>query len=391
MQYRNIFTLTALLFLAPLLSCSTPESTSPVSAAGNSTRGADTLKSQYNNIILPEGFVIHDYADVPGARSMCLSPSGVLYIGTREDKVYAVKDTNQDGRADVLYTVASGLKSPNGVAFKEGDLYIATYSTIYVIKDIESSLTAPTAPRIVYDKYPTDRHHGWKFIAFGPDGKLYVPVGAPCNICNKENINPVYASLTRLNTDGSGFEIIARGIRNTVGFTWHPETGILYFTDNGRDLMGDDIPTDELNAITATNQHFGYPFCHQGDLPDPEFGKGKSCSDYTPPVQKLGPHVAALGPQFYTGKMFPEKYKNRLFIAEHGSWNRSTPIGYRITEVTLDTKGKSLGYKVFAEGWLKQNGTVTGRPVDLELLPDGSMLVSDDYAGKIYRITYHHP
>lgn len=387
MQYRFLFSLILFLPLLPLLGCITPNNDSIVKLNIHAKDTSEHFISQYPNISMPQGFIIKDFADVPGARSMCISPSGVVFVGTREDKVYAVKDTNHDGQADVRYIIAKGLKSPNGVAFRNGNLFIATYSTIYVIRDIEKNLASPQKPEIIYDKYPTDRHHGWKYISFGPDGKLYVPVGAPCNICKKEN--PIYASLTRINEDGSGMEIIAKGIRNTVGFTWHPVSGALYFTDNGRDLLGDNVPADELNMITEMNQHFGYPYCHQGDLPDPEFGKEKSCNEFTPPIQKLGPHVAALGPVFYTGNMFPEKYKNHLFIAEHGSWNRTTPLGYRITEVALDKTGKSLGYKVFAEGWLQKDGKVTGRPVDLKLLQDGSMLVSDDYAGKIYRILYH--
>ncbi|MEO7266344.1 MAG: sorbosone dehydrogenase family protein [Ferruginibacter sp.] len=351
---------------------------------------SNALYKKYNldKIKLPPGFSISVYAEVPNARSMTLSPSGVLYVGNRSgDKVFAVSDDNKDGKADKVYTIASGLNSPNGVAFRDGSLYVATISTILRFDDIDKKLTAPPKPVTVYDKYPSDEHHGWKFIAFGPDGKLYVPVGAPCNNCESEN--PIYASITRMNKDGSGMEIVARGIRNTVGFSWHPQSNQLWFTDNGRDNMGNDVPGDELNTAPATAMHFGYPFCQQGNILDPEFGKNKNCSDYTAPVQILGPHVAALGMRFYTGNMFPPAYKNQVFIAEHGSWNRTDPLGYRVTLVNLDVNGKSLGYSNFAEGWLQPDGKVLGRPVDVLIMPDGSMMVSDDYSGVIYRIRYN--
>jgi len=348
---------------------------------------ANDLSEKYglDKIHLPAGFKISVYAEVKNARSMCLSPAGTLFVGNRdENDVYAVVDENKDGVADKTYVIAKGLNSPNGVAFKDGTLYIATISAIYKLDNIESNLANPPQPVVVYDKYPTDGHHGWKFISFGPDGKLYVPVGAPCNICDKGD---PYASITRINTDGTGMEIFARGIRNTVGFAWHPVTNQLWFTDNGRDMLGDDIPGDELNKAPQAGMHFGYPYCHQGDIPDPEFGAGKNCNDYTSPILKLGPHVAALGMRFYTGSMFPPQYKNSIFIAEHGSWNRSTPIGYRVIVAFLDESGNVTKTEPFAEGWLK-NGDVSGRPVDVQPLPDGSLLVSDDYKNVIYRITY---
>jgi glucose/arabinose dehydrogenase len=345
-----------------------------------------SLPEPLNAIRLPEGFHIDTYAKVDGARSMALSDNGILYVGTMGKKVYAVVDENKDGKADQVYTVAKNLNTPNGVAWKNGDLYIATISSILKLENIDERLASPPAPVTVYGKYPTDRHHGWKFIAFGPDEKLYVPVGAPCNIC--ESKNPVYASITRMNADGSGMEIFAKGVRNTVGFTWHPETKHLWFTDNGRDNMGDNMPADELNTAPASGMHFGYPYCHQGNTPDPEFGKGKSCGDYVAPVQKLTPHGAALGLRFNTGSHFPASFKNALLIAEHGSWNRSEPIGYRIGMVQLDASGKSTGFTTFADGWLQPGGKVLGRPVDVQFLQDGSMLISDDYSNLIYRVTY---
>jgi glucose/arabinose dehydrogenase len=350
---------------------------------------SDALYKKYNldKIKLPPGFTIGVYAEVPGARSMALSPSGTLFVGTRDGgKVYEVKDENGDGKADKVYTIASGLHVPNGVAFKDGNLYVATISSILRIDNIEANLKNPPKPLVVYDKFPTDEHHGWKFIAFGPDGKLYVPVGAPCNNCESED--PVYASITRMSADGTGMEIFAKGIRNTVGFSWQPSNNQMWFTDNGRDNMGNDVPGDELNTAPKAGMHFGYPYCQQGNILDPEFGKGKNCSDYIPPVQILGPHVAALGMRFYTGNNFPPEYREQIFIAEHGSWNRTEPLGYRVTLVKLDASGKSVSYSNFAEGWLQPNGKVLGRPVDVQELKDGSLLVSDDYSGVIYRIVY---
>ena len=269
----------SLFFLAGILffSCAGKRSGKQVEASNTDT-GALYKKYNLDKIKLPAGFSISVYAEVPNARSITLSPSGILYVGNRsEDKVYAVVDENKDGKADKVYTIAKGLNTPNGVAFKNGNLYIATISQILKLEGIESKLANPPAPVVVYDKFPKDTHHGWKFIAFGPDGKLYVPVGAPCNICEKKE--PVYSSITRLNDDGTGFEIFAKGIRNSVGFAWHPASKALWFTENGRDMMGDDIPGDELNTAPTAGLHFGYPYCHQGNTLDPEFGKGKKCED----------------------------------------------------------------------------------------------------------------
>lgn len=341
-----------------------------------------------SSIRLPKGFVIEVYAEVENARSMALSPSGTLFVGNRnEDKVYAVQDTDGDFKADKKYILASGLKVPNGVAFKDGDLYIAEKSKISKISKVESNLSAPAALQTIYDKYPNDDSHGWKYIAFGPDGKLYVPVGAPCNIC--EPSNPIYASITRINPDGTGFEIYASGIRNTVGFTWHPTTNNIWFTDNGRDRMGDDVPPCEVNTATAKGQHFGYPYCHGGTVKDPEFGNKRPCSEFVKPVQALGAHVAPLGIKFYTGSQFPQEYKNQIILAEHGSWDRAKKSGHRLVLIKLDASGKALSYETFANGWLDDaTQKVWGRPVDVIVLKDGSMLVSDDYADVVYRISY---
>ena len=337
-------------------------------------------------INLPPGFSIEVYApDVQGARSLCLSPNGTLFVGTREiGKVYAIRDIDNDRKADSIYTLVDNLYMPNGVAFREGSLYVAEVNRLLRFDNIESHLSNPPDPVVVTDRFPSESAHGWKFIAFGPDDKLYIPVGMPCNVCEPED--EIYGTITRMNPDGSDFEIFARGVRNSVGFAWHPVTHELWFTDNGRDNLGDDLPADELNYAPRSGMHFGFPYCSQGDLLDPQYGQGRNCDNYTPPAIKLGPHVASLGMRFYTGQMFPDEYRNQIFIAEHGSWNRSQPIGYRISLVRLDGNS-AISYGVFADGWL-QGSEAWGRPVDLLVMPDGSMLVSDDTGNAIYRIKY---
>jgi len=338
------------------------------------------------SIRLPQGFHIDIFAEnVTGARSLSISPNGTVYVGTRsEGRVYALLDQDRDWHADAVITIASGLNSPNGVAYWNDSLYVAEVSRVLRYDGIEGNLSNPSPPVVVNDAFPDRMLHGWKFIRFGPDGDLYVPVVAPCNSCNPEDER--FATIMRMKPDGSDLEIYASGIRNTVGFDWHPETGELWFTDNGRDWMGDDIPPDELNRAQEQGLHYGFPYCHGRDISDPEFGALRSCSEFTPPMQDLGPHVAALGMRFYTGSMFPEAYRNQIFIAEHGSWNRVVPIGYRITLVRLEDS-EPVGYVVFAEGWL-EGRSAWGRPVDLMVLPDGSLLVSDDHAGTIYRVWY---
>jgi glucose/arabinose dehydrogenase len=333
-----------------------------------------------DKIRLPPGFRIELYAEVPGARSMSLSPSGTLFVGTKGDgKVYAVVDR---GRKREVTVIARGLDMPNGVAFRDGALYVAEISRILRYDGIEKRLHNPPKPVVVYDRFPKERAHGWKFIRFGPDGKLYVPVGAPCNICDPGD---PFASITRMNPDGSGFEIFSRGIRNTVGFDWHPATKELWFTDNGRDWMGDDRPPDEVNRAPVPGLHFGYPYRH-GSIADAEYGKKGAGQKLADPELELGAHVAALGMRFYTGKSFPAEYRGRIFIAEHGSWNRTVPVGYRVVSVRMEGN-RAVEAAVFAEGWHRPLGA-WGRPVDVETMPDGSLLVSDDKAGAIYRITY---
>jgi len=337
-----------------------------------------------NKIKLPPGFKIEIYApNVPGARSLALGDKGTVFVGTRQlDKVYALVDKDHDMKVDQMIVIAEKLVAPNGVAFRNGDLYVAEISRIWKFEDIENHLDQPKR-KLISRSFPEDGHHGWKFIRFGPDGMLYVPVGAPCNVCEKEDKR--YAAILRMNPDGSGLEIFASGIRNTVGFDWDPQTKELWFTDNGRDNLGDNLPPDELNHAPKPKMHFGFPYCHGTNIRDPEFGK-YSCRAFTPAAVNLGPHVASLGMRFYTGKMFPEEYRNQIFIAEHGSWNRSNKIGYRITWVRLKDN-QPVSYEVFAEGWLQEEEP-WGRPVDLLVMPDGSILVSDDKAYVIYRISF---
>ncbi|MBS1505486.1 MAG: sorbosone dehydrogenase family protein [Bacteroidetes bacterium] len=358
-----------------------PDTSSPAITGASASLPLDKIK-------LPKGFSISVFAEVENARQLAISPSGTIFVGNRDqDKVYAIKDVDGDGKADKKWTIASGLNMPNGVAFRNGDLYVAEVSRIHKFAGIESKLDNPGKSQIVYDKYPTETHHGWKYIAFGPDGKLYVPVGAPCNIC--ESKDPIYASITRMNPDGTGLEVFASGVRNSVGFTWHPTTKQIWFTDNGRDMLGDDIPSCELNTASKAGLHFGYPYCHEGSVKDPEFGDKRPCSDFVKPADKLGAHVAPLGLKFYTGKMFPAEYANNIIVAEHGSWNRSKKSGYNLTLVKVDTKSNVTGHALFASGWMDDaTQKVWGRPVDVLVLPDGSMLVSDDQANVIYRITY---
>ena len=347
---------------------------------------ASAQRLPLERIKLPPGFEISVFADgVPEARSLAAGKGKVLFVGTRADRVYAVR--YRDAKAVQVITLASGLRVPNGVALRDGALYVAEVSRILRFDDVEAQLEARPKPAIVTDRYPRETHHGWKFIRFGPDGRLYVPVGAPCNVCDPDPAR--YALISRIRPDGSDYEVFARGVRNSVGFDWDPRTRELWFTDNGRDMLGDDLPSDELNHAPRPEMHFGYPYCHQGDTADPEFGRRRACSEFSPPAVKLGPHVAALGMRFYTGNQFPAEYRNNVFIAEHGSWNRSKKIGYRVARVVVEG-GRVLKHEVFAEGWL-QGESAWGRPVDLEVMPDGSLLVSDDYAGVIYRIAYRGP
>lgn len=373
------------LILFALIACSSSKNDSANIQKSQVLSPEMDKKYPLDKIKLPAGFKISVYAEVDNARSMALSPNRTLFVGNRNgDKVYAVIDKNGDFKADEVKVIASDLNMPCGVAFREGSLYVAEVNRILRFDNIEQNLDTPPKPVVVNDKLPSDKHHGWKFITFGADGKLYVPVGAPCNVCEKDN--PIYSSIARMNPDGSDLEVFASGVRNSVGFDFHPETKELWFTDNGRDWLGDDLPSDELNRAYKAGLHFGFPYCHQGDTPDNEFGKKRNCDEFEKPAQKLGAHVASLGMRFYTGKQFPEIYKNGIFIALHGSWNRSSKSGYKIMFAKVEDN-KVTNYATFAEGWLNDQNN-WGRPVDIQQLPDGSILISDDQADVIYRVSY---
>jgi glucose/arabinose dehydrogenase len=345
-------------------------------------------KPDLTGVQLPPGFKIEVWTDqVPLAREIAFGDKGTVFVGsmrfggTVADKVYYIRKVN--GKP-VVKTLLSGLNNPNGVAFRNGSLYVGEVNQIVRYDDIENHLDKPPKPKLI-THLPTEQHHGWRYIAFGPDDKLYVAIGAPCNVCDKGDIG--YAQILRMDPDGKGREPVARGVRNSVGFAWSPKNNKLWFTDNGRDMLGDNVPDCELNRVDEVGKDYGFPYCHAGDVVDPEFGKLKGCSAAVAPALKLGPHVAPLGIRFYKAGQFPATYANTAFIAQHGSWNRSVPIGYRIMQVKLDGD-KVLGYEPFLTGWLKADGKVTGRPVDLQWDSDGSMLVSDDQEGAIYRISY---
>jgi len=336
-----------------------------------------------DKIKVPAGFKVSLWAhSINNARMMTWGSKGTLFVSSRTaGNVYAVLDRGNTREVKVL---AKGLNLPNGVAFRDGTLYIAEVSRITKMVGIEDKLDNPPAMEVVYDTLPKDLPHGWKYLAFGPDGKLYFNIGAPCNICMPPD---THANLSRVNPDGTGFEYVAHGVRNSVGFDWHPVTKTLYFATHGRDWLGDDMPSDRFDMVTKKGEHFGFPFCHQGDILDPELGKGKSCNDYVKPLLKTGPHVAGNGVMFYTGSMFPPEYQNRVFLSQRGSWNRTQKIGFRVMMVTLDAKGGVAKYEPFAEGWL-QGDQIWGRPVYTQQMKDGSLLIADDYAGAIYRVAY---
>jgi glucose/arabinose dehydrogenase len=334
-------------------------------------------------LTVPKGFEVTLYASgMPNARSMAFGSKGTLFVGTRfPGAVYAVVE--KDGKREVK-TIAKGLYRSNGVAFKDGALYVAELSRIVRYDDIESHLDDPPKPVVVIDTLPKDEAHGWKFLKLGPDGWLYFQIGAPANI-----IMPPYthATINRLDPKTGVIETVARGVRNSVGMDFDPRTKQLWFTNNGRDWLSDDLPNDTLHHLKVKGENFGYPFCHQGDTLDPEYGKGRSCGEFSQPAAKLGPHVAALGMRFYTGRMFPKAYADNIFIAEHGSWNRTKMTGYNVTRAIVDKSGKVVKIEPFVEGWLK-DGKFWGRPADVQVAPDGALLVSDDTAGAIFRIAY---
>jgi len=333
----------------------------------------------------PPGFKIEVYQ--PGildARAIRRGDKGTIFVSSLfvAGKIYAV--TEKGGKREVK-TILSGLELPSGIEFRDGSLYVATPKKIMRYDKIEDNLDKPPEPVTIYDKLPGDIPHGWKFLRFGPDGKLYVPVGAPCNICQPDA--ETYALIFRIDADGSGREIVARGVRNTVGFDFHPRTKELWFTDNQRDWLSEDMPLDELNRLKNVGKdNFGFPYCHSGIMTDPEFGWGKSCADYVKPAITLGPHAAPLGMKFYTGTKFPAKYRGQIFIARHGPWNRTQKYA-DVSVAYLDANSNVTKVEPFITGWVKDNEYL-GRPVDLMTLPDGSLLVSDDHNGALYRVSY---
>lgn len=347
--------------------------------------GVQAAPRDVGHLRLPQGFSAEVLAEVPGARSMALGAKGTLFVSTQfAGKVFAIRQPFS-GKPQLI-TLAEGLKVSNGIAFHRNALYVAEPQRILRFAAIEARLESPAAPDAVVTDLPYSKPlHAWKYIAFGPDGKLYVPIGAPCNVCNE----PGFGVILRMNSDGSSREVFATGVRNTVGFAWHPVSGELWFTDNGRDMLGDDVPPCELNRATRSGLDFGFPYCHGGAIPDPEFSSLGRCEQAVPPARALGPHVAPLGMKFYTGRMFPQEYRHQLFIAEHGSWNRSRDVaktGYRIALVRVND-GQAVSYETFMDGFL-DGDTIRGRPVDVLVAPDGALLVSDDKAGLIYRVSY---
>jgi glucose/arabinose dehydrogenase len=332
---------------------------------------------------LPKGFRIEVYASgIANARSLRLGDKGTVFVSNRVlDKVYAIVDRGGKRETKVI---ASGLDRPNGLAFHRGALYIAEGTKISKLENIEENLDSPPKPVVIYDDLPDHQSHGWRYIGIGPDSKLYINVGAPCNICEPP---PTNAQIRRINLDGTGAEVVARGVRNSVGFDWHPVTKEFYFTDNGRDWLSEDLPEDELNRVTKVGQHFGFPYCHQGNFTDRELGWGRSCEEFEKPIALLGPHSAALGMRFYTGKMFPSQYQNAIFIARRGSWNRTKKVGGDVIVARLNKDGSVRSQEPFLTGFL-QNNEYSGRPVDVQVMKDGSLLVSDDHAGAVYRVTY---
>jgi glucose/arabinose dehydrogenase len=345
---------------------------------------AAEIEKTLKNIKLPPGFHIDLYAaNVPNARQMAWGDKGTLFVGSFSlGVVSAVVD--QGGKKQVK-TVLKGLKMPTGVAFRDGALYVVAIDKIFRYDAAEANLDKMPEGKVVYDDMPPYVPHGWKYLTFDKDGWLYVPFGPPCNVC----MPPAGLSQLRRVDPKTGLaEVVALGVRNSVGGAIDPRTGQYWFTENARDWMGDDLPSDKLNRVSKIGEHFGYPYCHQGDTPDPKFAMGHKCSEFTPPALKLGYHVAPLGMKFYTGDMFPAEYKNNIFIAEHGSWNRHKYNGGQIVRVIADPEGKEVKQEVFASGWVEGDNKYLGRPDDVIQAPDGSLLIADDWAGAIYRISY---
>lgn len=361
--------------------------------------GAETLQDRINKLVLPTGYKIDVYASsVTNAREMAVSENGIVYVGSRSaGVVHALIDSDGNGKAESVIQILDGLTSPSGLAIYQGDLYVSEIDRVLKFADIDNNYQDPPQAEVIVDGLPQAREHGWKYIDFGPDGWLYVPVGAPCNICDPNHGNryndPHYSSIMRFNLETGEKQWVARGVRNSVGFDWHPETHNLWFSDNGRDMMGDDLPPCEINEVTEFGQHFGYPYFHGGSVTSPivdsVYGMGKDSRNYVFPKQNLMAHVAPLGIHFYEGDMFAKGMKNRLFVAEHGSWNRTTKSGYRVMMANIQNN-EVVSYTPFVEGWLNKTTDVAwGRPAAITSLQDGSLLIADDFADVIYRVTYN--
>ena len=344
-----------------------------------------TAADKLPKLTAPAGFKVETWASgILDARALRRGDKGTIFVSSLflAGKIYAV--TGPTGKGEVK-TIASGLELPSGLEYHNGALYVATPKQVMRYDKIEDNLDKPPAPTVMFDKLPGDAHHGWKYLRFGPDGKLYVPVGAPCNICEVDADK--HALILRVNADGSSPEVVARGVRNSVGFDFHPRTKELWFTDNQRDWLSEDFPLDELNRVANPGKdNFGYPYCHSGTMVDPEFGWGKTCDGYVKPAALLGAHSAPLGMRFYTGTAFPQKYRNAIFIARHGPWNRTQKFA-DVSVAYVDANNRVTSVEPFVTGWVKDN-TSLGRPVDVLVMPDGSLLISDDHNGAIYRVSY---
>ena len=336
---------------------------------------------------VPAGFKVEVWVDgIPDARSLTQGDKGTVFVGNRnQGNVYAV--TEKDGKRSAR-VILKGMNSPNGVLFNKGTLYVAERERILRYDGIEDALDNPPAPKVVIDGLPQQPGHFWKVLAMGPDGKLYFNIGSPQNITMPSYIQ---AAIMRVDPNTGIMENYAQGVRNSVGMDFDPKTRKLWFTSNARDWLGEDSPSDILSVVSQKGEHHGFPYCHQGNMLDPEYGKGRSCAEFTPPVHKLGPHIAPLGMRFYTGNMFPAAYKNSIFIAQHGSWNKTVKHGYDVIRVTLDAQGKVAKSEPFLEGFMtdeKADPPMWGRPVDVLQMKDGALLVSDDYNGILYRVSY---
>ncbi len=348
--------------------------------ASNSQQPSDL---PLNKIKLPPGFLIQVWATIPDAKSLAIGKQGTVFVSSKATgSIYAISQS--DSKEKQIRIIANGLKSPSGIAYYDGALYVTALNRIFRFDQIENNLDHINEPVTIYENLPKESFHSTRYMALGPDNLLYITIGAPCDACEADPMQ--YALIARINPNGNNFEIYAQGVRNSLGLDWHPQTNQLWFSDIGRDWMGEDIPPDELNQATAQGLHFGFPYCHANNILDPKFGAKRGCNKSQPPIAELEPHVSPQGIKFYSGRMFPPQYHDQLFIAEHGSWNRRSPVGFRLQHFQIE-KNQLVKKEIFAEGWFIDQ-KAWGRPTDLLVMPDGALLVSDDLAGVIYRISY---